>query len=676
MNFDQVSYYLDTYSLIARAKMNGLPSLLSEYARPSHPTGVGFVLQGAIIGSLLGTTRPVILSVNLIYFIALQFILFQTIRSRTKSAPLAWVGVATLLACHTTFLVAGGIYDYRIDFITFCLYGIWTCTLVQSRIFLLPPPTIVITFVASLLISIRFFTAIYVGPTLGVLFIISLNKIRTSQSERARSLAIKRTRNLLLSGTATVMLVAPVLYLARDIIYNYYVVGHVLSEEKFIRAHELGLYTIADHILYYPWSILTRHIGSGLLIIFPTLACTAAYFFLVQPNPLRTARIRLNYYLLEIIALGLPVLVPVAALTANIAKSPVVGGIVVVPLILMIILICSALRSNALLPISSTSLLHSGAKRACQLSHVVTFGAATGLFSAFLVLLGLWIFVRLGSSDPWNGMPRSELQRITQLNLDIVAYVEDQNLDRPKVSFDNVQQYLNLYTLELFDFERFGHFVQFEPRFGHGKYGIFATSRDDALSLLADSDIVILSDSLRGREAPYPMNTKIREYWDDLWTWVTQNRTLLLSREILGVPYHVFVTPSFDVYGFTADHWITSTGLTLEVEAAQLERLPFLVMGGNASFDVLGGTPHAKAIALSPDGVSRIDLPTELVRRNDRYQIVIDAHDSPQRGARSVTIRVTFDRYFVPNRIGSSPDNRELVIRAPTEHYLRASAPN
>jgi hypothetical protein len=46
---------------------------------------------------------------------------------------------------------------------------------------------------------------------------------------------------------------------------------------------------------------------------------------------------------------------------------------------------------------------------------------------------------------------------------------------------------------------------------------------------------------VKGREAPYPVNTKIREYWDELRDWTVQNRMLLFSTNILNIPYGVYV---------------------------------------------------------------------------------------------------------------------------------------
>jgi hypothetical protein len=86
--------------------------------------------------------------------------------------------------------------------------------------------------------------------------------------------------------------------------------------------------------------------------------------------------------------------------------------------------------------------------------------------------------------------------------------------------------------------------LDIDPRFGHSVYGIFATPREDALRLFADSDVIVLTDAVTDRSQPYPMNTKIKEYWDELWQWTNENRVLLFSTEIHGIPYRVFVRSS------------------------------------------------------------------------------------------------------------------------------------
>jgi hypothetical protein len=134
-----------------------------------------------------------------------------------------------------------------------------------------------------------------------------------------------------------------------------------------------------------------------------------------------------------------------------------------------------------------------------------------------------------------------DLGRITWLNESIARYALAGGNPSPSISFDRVVDYLNLGTVRLVGYERFGRLLDLQPRFGHGQYGIFATPRDEALKLIADSDIVVLTDPLRERTQPYPMNARIREYWEELRKSVDSSHIVLLSTDISNVPHKVFV---------------------------------------------------------------------------------------------------------------------------------------
>src|SRR5712671_1158230 len=271
-NFDQLSYYIATYDLIGAFHARGLSVLIEELLQPNSATGTTFVLQGALLSLIGGENRTAILSVNLVYLLALQFVFFVVIRTRTGRADLAWIGTAFLLSLSTLFDGAGGIYDYRIDFSAFCLYGIWTCLLVWSGSFLRTSRALVVAAVGILLVYSRFFTIIYVGGILGTLLAINAYGIWRSSSPYRTAVAARRIRNILLSGTIIAAICGARLFLSRAAIYDYYVIGHVLGEEKFIRAHELGLYTIADHLIFYPKSIIETHVGRLTFLIAGALA--------------------------------------------------------------------------------------------------------------------------------------------------------------------------------------------------------------------------------------------------------------------------------------------------------------------------------------------------------------------------------------------------------------------
>ncbi len=518
-NFDQLSYYLATYDLIGASHTRGLSVFVEELLQPTSATGTTFVLQGALLSLIGGVNRTAILSVNLVYFLALQFIFFVVIRSRTGRTDLAWIGMALLLSLSTLFNGAGGIYDYRIDFSAFCLYGIWTCLLIWSGSFLRTNRALVVAAVGILLVYSRFFTIIYVGGVLGTLLAINTYGIWRNPSPYRTAVATRRIRNILLSGTIIAVICGARLFLSRAAIYDYYVVGHVLGEEKFIRAHELGIYTVAGHLFYYPKSILEKHVGLLTLLMAGALAGWSLWSDRVTTSELFTRPRRFQQ---EFITLGLAILIPVAFLTINVSKSPVVGGIVAVPIVLAMVLFGAAVWPRR----GPLELAPSWAR----------------MLPALAMAIALTAFVSKGLSS--KHLPaRADLERITILNKTIASYAADNNLTQLTMSSDRVVDYLNAGTPKLFSIEILHRNLNIDPRFGHGIYGIFATAREDALRLFADSDVIVLTDAVTDRSYPYPMNTKIKEYWDELWQWTNQNRALLFSTEIYGIPYRVFVRP-------------------------------------------------------------------------------------------------------------------------------------
>jgi hypothetical protein len=163
------------------------------------------------------------------------------------------------------------------------------------------------------------------------------------------------------------------------------------------------------------------------------------------------------------------------------------------------------------------------------------------LCAVLLVLVALAVVAMRGPPNQ-HYLPREDLSRITSINESIGRYVLERGLQKPTVSFDRVSEFLNWGTLQLFTYEHFGRLVDYEPLFGHGGYGIFATPRDTAMQLIMRSDIIIMTDPKIGREAPYPMNTKIQEYWGEIYSWTEGHRNLLLSSHISIIPVRVYVT--------------------------------------------------------------------------------------------------------------------------------------
>ena len=132
--FDQLSYMSATTQLLDNFSRRGLAALIQPFLSPM-PTGITYPLQGALAQLVLGPSRAALLTVNLIYFLAVQLCLFLTVRRALGAPQPAWVALALFIGCVGIFKTAGGIADYRIDFAAMCLFGIWVCTLSWTREF-------------------------------------------------------------------------------------------------------------------------------------------------------------------------------------------------------------------------------------------------------------------------------------------------------------------------------------------------------------------------------------------------------------------------------------------------------------------------------------------------------------------------------------------------------------
>ena len=544
-NSDQTSYMLNTYALLEAFRAQGWTALVMPIIHPHSASEATFTLQGALLSILGGANRTSMLSVNLVYFIALQLTLYCTVRALTRSIELAWIALALLLSLATTYYFAGGLYDYRIDFSAMCLYGIWACLILASRGLRSMGSALLIGAVGALLVSMRFFTILYVGAVIAGLFIAAVLGAGLAASPVRRRLAVVRARHLLVCGALTLAIAGPILFGARWYIYDYYGIGHLLGPEKDIRAAEQGLHSILGHLLFYPRNILARHLGpltlalAGVVIAFSLLSA-------IRGGRTWSRRVlaRLRYRRFEFATLALAISGPVAFLTADVSKSAIVGGIVVVPVILVIVLVASTMwpRGPARTFADAAVAVASGDLPPTKFGRRA-WALAPGRRLAVLTFVAAFAGYLYQATADQRRASRLDLERINMINDAIARYAYESRLPQTMFSIDRVLDYLNAGTIQLYAYERYRRLLPLSAGLGHGGHGIFATPRETALKLVMDSDIVVLTDPVRGRQSPYPINVAIREYWDELWTWVDQDYVELVSTEIAGIPHHVFVRP-------------------------------------------------------------------------------------------------------------------------------------
>jgi hypothetical protein len=535
INFDQLSYYIEAYRIIDK----GWLAVIEEIGHGTQPAGVSLTVQGAILGLLFGANRTVLISINLIYFFALELVLYGVVYARTRSLSLAWISVALLICSQSLYNGAGGLYDFRIDFSALCLYGIWVCLVLWSHVFHHTGRAFIASAVAILLVSFRFLAILYVGAVLVSLLGILLSVTLRRPSAESR-IARRRIGNLLAAGTVIVLFAAPLLYSARDAIYNYYIIGHVLGEEKYIRAQELGLHSVAGHLLYYPRSIFHDHLNWSRRFWLTVAILVAGCVTNPRTNKELALR-RLREHRFDLVAVVCAVVAPVIILSSDISKSQVAGGVVIVPIVLLVTLLSGSIWGPNKPETIETAIAGGSTETITSRKLAAVFDKLSGMLRfagvAGFTLIGISSFVAHGAA--LANRPVSELRRINALNNAVAEFLIKSTRAQPRISFDRVSDFMNWGTIILFGYEQFGHLIDLTPLFS----GIFAIPRDVAIKLFMESDVIILTDPVRGRTT-LPTDKEITEYWSDIESWTRQNCTLLYSTTIFGIPYAVYVRRS------------------------------------------------------------------------------------------------------------------------------------
>ena len=500
--FDQLSYMGATTQFLDDLSEHGLAALIQPFLSPM-PHGITYPLQGALAQLVLGPSRAALLTVNLIYFLAAQVSVFFTVR-RTHGGPqAAWLALALFIGCIGIFKTAGGIADYRIDFAAMCLFGIWVCTLSWTSEFTSRKFSIVAGLVAAALILMRFITVAYVGLVLIILFcyIVSLKR-------RDDPFYFVRIGNILISGSIVAVITLPALASASGSIIAYYVIGHLKGDEPAARAAEVGVVNFTGHLLYYPKSLLDYQIGTvGVVVITVTLIVALI-------GKLRTRYLRIDNSFDAFVFLIASV-TPLIVLTCDISKTPVAGGIILVPLMLLIALIWRSFVVPNLAP------------------------SALRWTTYFFMVTGAVAFVVDASSKRFDFSPEDQAE-IQKLNLAIADY--SANMERPKIAFDRLTDYLNGATLRYYFRQEYGQ-TRPPPAFSETLAGILAVRREDALAAVKSSDVVVLTEKTSKRTKRSAFDTAVIEYWDSLDDFAEGHLTTLTSGTVDGMPYRIFVRP-------------------------------------------------------------------------------------------------------------------------------------
>jgi hypothetical protein len=646
-NFDQASYLISTYRLQEDILTHGVGKFWKEFWSPGHAQGVALPMEGALSGLIIGGARFPQLCVNWIFFLILQAVVFYAARDRWGSRFYGYIALGLVLCEATAWSGAGGVFDFRIDLAAYCLYGIWVCSVLRSKVFLDRQWAFLSGLIGAFLVLHRFLTAVYLlGVTVGLAVVCVIIGV-VVHAPALKHIISARLKNLGISCGLLIAVAGPLLLLNSTTIWNYYVGGHLVSTEKYIRASQVGVHDLAGHLLFYPTSIIKDHLGSMFFWALAIAIIGAAAANLLNESKRIRAVFWNETFLSQFIFLLGAIAGPILVLTADPSKSSIVGGIVGVPIALLVVLLLNAIwpKNEELHFRLNTRLL------------------AASAFSIF----GLGVFNQLSRAGRhWPEFADGiYLNEMTELNQWLANYARDYRWRNPAISFDIISSFLNCGTVTATGFEKTGRFVEFHTLLGSA---ILGQSQEEALKLLEQSDFVVLTSP--HEIGDFPFTQAIAAYWPELKGWADKHLVMIKTQQADAVFPHnvmVYARPSAQLRGVSGD-WIISAGVVIEAKRDDLQRFPLVRLQGRADFSALPKIPVVTA-GFEPSS-GPVSIPAGFRRIGDRYEIDVNTSSIQLPRDQTVRIRVKFDTFFIRKDAKLHNDFRELVVRSPEVSLL------
>lgn len=335
INEDQTQYLTESYQAYDALAQRGLGGVL-DVLRQRRAQGTLVQDFTGFVFLFTGPNRLTAIDVNIAVF--LVYLTATAVAAKQLGGtPTALASVGLLTAESTILSNMGGVFDFRLDFAAMCLWG----TFLTLAVLAMPGRgasgrglLIAMSVLAPLLVLTRIITLAYLFCLLGGLTVLSaLLRRRTSETVAAY-------RALLLVLCVCVAVAAVYAALNWDTLTAYYIGGHITSDEKRIRAVEVGISDLTDSVLFYLKSLVNEHMGTtfirlGWLAVFASAAVVLGCGGLRGLRSTLATKIAPAAWVLSALVLGF--VGPYVALTADEAKSPVVGDVLLPPVLLSMV---------------------------------------------------------------------------------------------------------------------------------------------------------------------------------------------------------------------------------------------------------------------------------------------------------------------------------------------------
>ena len=646
-HFDQTVHLGLSYQTFEQMLNQGLLSGLWAGLTAQVPQGNLLHPQAALLYLLRGPSRLSALTLNWLYLIFLECAVVYTLHWLTRRWSVALIGLGLLLAPTARFAVAGGLMDFRTDFIACCLYGVFLCAVVRSGVFKSFRWSVAVGIAIAWLILFRHLTALSIGLVmLLVLVFAGIRAFSPRHNAAVRAESVKRINGVVISGLVALLLAAPTLWTTRQTILRYY--GLVITtDEGRLRDEEFQVTRTADFLLFYPRSLLREHLGkSGIATVVIILAVTVPVLVRTSRKTWRTLPPLSVDPGLALFFLGAAFIVPMLVLTAYPSRSPVVGNFLVPPVIGGVLAMVVAFARTG----------HGRASTTLALAAL----------SAIVLSAGIYTDLSASSQKKVLFVGRSDdIRKLGELYDEIGMRSARWGWNTPRVALDRIHDYLHAAILLPWFYERHGMLISPVAAIPGV---ILPVTADQALAGINSCDFAVLTDPSSADDPgfPYPFNQTMKELYPKVRAAAEQQLVPIRRVEAFSQRLTLYMRVPLRVEGASGG-WITSSGLVIVGPGELLREYPTIVLRGrNILFERLGNSLGVRAQLQTP-GQPPKDLPATITPPGPEYSLRIHLDKADIRTDQEVQVKILFDKYWVPKEVGLNEDTRQLVIMAPTE---------
>jgi hypothetical protein len=491
---DEIQYLTESYNGWQQTQAHGLWAGLKSTLTKPAVQGTVHDFFAVLVFWLVGEpSRSAALSLNMIVLLCWQAALLAVIPRTTGSRALGWAAFGLVLCIAWPWGVdAGSAVDFRLDHGAMCLFGVCATLALGTRGFRSTGWSVALGLVVGLTLLERFLTSVYFVA----IFAAALAWIAAG-SERWL-----RLRNLGLAGLIAAALAAPMFWLNRTMIYNYYWIGHMASADADARASTLNLW---ESMQYVFGNLGQRQLGAWFGW---TVAAVTAPLLVAALSSRRKAPSPLDrdglFFALAFLVL------PSAVLCLHRQKSFYVLGILAPGVILLAVWIWGALWRR---------IDFTGWARRLPLGLAIASVAA-----------GLGYFLVRQLPSPHTAAFSAGATKINEVADHLYATSRRAGLTTPRIGVDLLTDYFDGRTMSVLCYERQRQWLTFSPLLPTGILEV-----PDALVMerLGQCDFVLLTDFFP-ENGYYPFDRQMRRLYPEVKAWCDTHLRLVESFPIFN----------------------------------------------------------------------------------------------------------------------------------------------